>query len=194
MPLILRKCSYDGYSSRNFYYGKTGEIVTAPDWNPIPYCGNGLHGLLEGNGAWSLLEGDEWLVIEANEEDIVNIDDNKCKFSTGKIVFRGTDTELANSEFPHKFNLDENSAYHWAYFIGNRDIMINKIYSSKWAYWWARYIGNRDVMIEKIKLESYAYEWAINIGDRDIMKSTIVSKHMIGYWNMSFGLDNMICR
>ena len=55
MSLILRKCQKNGLSSNNFYYGKVGDIVTAPDWNPIPECGNGLHGLLEGNGEWLLL-------------------------------------------------------------------------------------------------------------------------------------------
>ena len=103
MPLILRKCNYDGLSSRNFYYGNFSDIVTATDLNPEPICGNGLHGLLEGNGDWLLLNGNNWLVIEANKEDIVKIDKNKCKFRTGKILFSGTTNQLSRSEFPAKF-------------------------------------------------------------------------------------------
>ena len=29
---------------------EVGAIVTAPDWNPKPVCGGGLHGLLNGGG------------------------------------------------------------------------------------------------------------------------------------------------
>ena len=140
MPLILRKCQENGRSQNNFYYGKTDDIVTCPDWNPEPKCGNGLHGLLEGNGNWLLLEGSDWFVIEAKTEDIVEIDKDKCKSRTGKILFRGTTEKLRKSEFSAKFNnLNSHAAYCWAINIGNIDLMINKVTDSKWAYHWAKY-------------------------------------------------------
>ena len=172
MPLILRKCQENGLSRNNFYYGNVGETVTAPDWNPEPVCGNGLHGLLEGNGNWNLLEGTNWLIIEANESDIVNIvniDDHKCKFHTGKMLFRGSKEQLANSEFPAKFNnLSSYAAYHWA---------IN--------------IGNHDIMMHKITDPDYAYYWALNIGNHDVMKPKVTNPYYIRFWNQSFP-DNKI--
>ena len=209
MPLILRKCQKDGYSRNNFYYGNTGDIVTCPDWNPEPECGNGLHGLLEGSGNWALLYGEDWLIIEANESDIVEIDDQKCKFRTGTILFRGTTEELRNSEFPARFNLNSFYAYKWgieignhdimmhkitksywaykwAYTIGNHDIMINKITESEWAYFWAINIGNQDVMIDKINDSYNAYWWARNIGNQDVMKPKITDPYHINIWNMYF--------
>jgi len=151
-----------------FMDGYEGDIVTCPDWNPIPKCGNGLHGLLEGNGNWILLEGIDWLVIEAETEDIVNIDEHKCKFRTGKILFRGSRNELKNSEFKTKLNLNEDAAYQWTKFIGNHDLMINKIESSY-----------------------YAYLWALTFGDRDIMKPKITDPQYINLWNYQFPYDKI---
>ena len=191
MALILRKCWASGYSNFNFFYGNAGDIVTAPDWDPKPECGNGLHGLLEGNGNWDLLVGSDWLVIEANESDIVNIDNQKCKFRTGKILFRGTANQLINSEFPNKFNLNEHSAFNWAYFIGNKDIMIGKIASSYWAYKWAYNIGDKDVMINKITESKWAYWWAYFFGNYNVMKPKVTDQIDILLWNYSFPYDKI---
>jgi hypothetical protein len=61
-------------------------------------------------------------------------------------------------------------AYYWALYIGNRDIMIDKVNKrSMWAYYWALYIGNRDIMINRVVESRYALEWAIDIGDEDVM-------------------------
>ena len=192
MPLILRKCNYNGYSSRNFYYGNAGDIATCPDWNPKPECGNGLHGLKEGNGNWNLLSGDDWLVIETNDEDVVNIDKDKCKFRTGKILFRGSDTELANSEFPAKLNLNSESAYRWALNIGNHDIMMHKITDSKFAYYWARHIGNQDVMVDKITGSDIAYLWALSFGNRDIMIHKITGSQTAYLWAKYIGNSELM--
>ena len=59
-----------------------GAEVVAPDWNPAPKCGGGLHGLLWGEGDGSLLSWEpesKWLVVEADEADVVKIDLNKVK-------------------------------------------------------------------------------------------------------------------
>ena len=187
MALILRKCQENGFSSNNFYYGKAGEIATAPDWDPKPECGNGLHGLLEGNGNWSLLVGFSWLVIEAKTEDIVEIDDQKCKFRTGKILFHGSTEELRNSEFPRMFNnLNSSAAYNWARSIGNNDIMMHKITDSEYALYWGTNIGNKDVMVQKINSE-YAYLWARNVGNRDVMMDKINNSYDAYYWAVNIG-------
>ncbi len=76
-------------------------------------------------------------------------------------------------------------AYRWAYYIGNRDIMIDKINDSEYAYYWARYIGNQDIMIDLISESINAFEWAYYIGNKDIMKSRVTEPEWIetrSYW------------
>ena len=186
MTLILRKCWKDGSSRNGFKYGQVGEKVVCPDWNPEPKCGNGLHGLKEGNGDWELLEGHDWLVIEVRGK-IVDIDEDKCKFRTGKILFRGKKSELANSEFPNKLKLNENAAYNWAYYIGNQDIMINKIESEQYAHEWACHIGNKEEMKKKIKTSEWAYKWAIDIGNRDEMVEKINLEYYVHKFAVNIG-------
>ena len=49
--LFLRTCSPGGLSYGGFRWPlEVGVIVTAPDWDPKPEYGNGLHGLKDGNG------------------------------------------------------------------------------------------------------------------------------------------------
>ncbi len=177
MVLILRKCGRDGSSSYGFVYGQVGDTVTAPDWDPTPKCGNGLHGLKQGNGEWGLLSGNQWLVIEADEEDIVDIDNEKCKFRTGKIVYRG------NSEGLHQYAsvmaTDSMSAYGWARWIGDQEIMRDRVTESKWAYLWARYIGDRKIMIDRVTDSEWAYVWAEDIGDKEMMRERITHPYYI---------------
>ena len=70
MALFLRTCKSDFTSYNNFQWpNEVGAIVHAPDWSPNPECGNGLHGLLNGNEDSSLLSSDEscvWMVVEAD--------------------------------------------------------------------------------------------------------------------------------
>ena len=186
MTLVLRKCYKDGSSRNGFKYGQVGERVVCPDWDPKPKCGNGLHALKEGNGNWLLLEGDDWLIINTDDL-VVDINEDKCKFNTGIILFRGIAKQLANSEFPHKLKLNEESAYEWALFIGNRDVMINKINTSKYAYLWARNIGNKDIMINKITESQWAYEWARYIGNKDIMINKITESYWAYSWALHIG-------
>ena len=191
MTLVLRKCWQDGSSSNRFKYGQVRERVICPDWEPEPICGHGLHGLLKGNGDWRLLEGSDWLVIDADDQ-IVNIDNDKCKFNTGVILFRGTAEELSKSEFPHKFNLNSESAYQWAMHIGNHDIMINKITDPKYAYRWAISIGNIDLMFDKISSSEAAYLWAVDIGNRDVMINKITESRDAYWWAIFIGDKNVM--
>jgi len=89
--LILRNCNSDMTSYKGFIWPKSGP-VEAPDWNPKPECGGGLHGLLWGDGDWSLLRDNPdtiWQVVEVEETDLVKIDEQKVKFHKGKVIFAG---------------------------------------------------------------------------------------------------------
>lgn len=94
---LLRKVykDEDGYHSQpyspyvnlpRFHYPDVGRIVTAPDWNPKPVCGGGIHGLVEANGWWELLQGTHWMLLEADAVDVVEIDWMKSKCRTAKVL------------------------------------------------------------------------------------------------------------
>jgi hypothetical protein len=88
--LILRTCKNDLTSYNGFKWPKKG-YVECPDWDPKPKCGNGLHGLLWGEGDGCLLnwsEGAKWQVVEVDLEKCVEIG-QKVKFPCGNIVYTG---------------------------------------------------------------------------------------------------------
>jgi hypothetical protein len=71
-------------------YARTGEVV-APDWNPDPECGGGLHGLVRGCGnvnALSHYPGAIWIVFAARESEVVEFD-GKAKAPRGRVVYYG---------------------------------------------------------------------------------------------------------
>ena len=190
MRLVLRKCNKDGYSRNNFYYGNIGDRVICPDWDPKPKCGNGLHGLLKGKGDWGLLEGEDWLLIDADDQ-LVEIDNKKCKFNTGIIVYRGDKTGLI--KYIDNLDIQNKEAYLWAKYIGNQEEMKQKITDSEHAYNWARNIGNQDEMKQKITESEYAFEWALDIGNQDEMKQKITDSKDAYYWAYNIGnQDEMI--
>jgi hypothetical protein len=123
----LRKIKKDGKNRFNdFAWPLTvGAEVEAPDWNPKPECGGGLHCLPNARGDWYLLEGDYWAVLKFNKKDMVQIDKHKCKVRKCKIVFLSKNPKGLLKFFDvNKF--DSETAYRWAYHIGNGDIMIQR--------------------------------------------------------------------
>lgn len=89
--LVLRTCAADGTSYNDFKWPKKG-AAKCSDWKATPTCGNGLHGLLWGEGEGSLLSwasDARWLVVEVLESDIVAIDSQKVKFPKGVVVHCG---------------------------------------------------------------------------------------------------------
>src|SRR5512146_1644346 len=99
--LVLRTCKADHSSSTYrmvngvkvastpFRWPETGP-VKCEDWNPDPCCGGGLHGLLWGEGDWSLLDRDDgalWQVVKVKTADIVLIDQQKIKFPAGEVIY-----------------------------------------------------------------------------------------------------------
>lgn len=73
-----------------FGYPKSGMVV-APDWDPKPEHGNGLHGALWGEGvsrAFDWRKTAKWLVLKVLESTIVDLD-GKVKFPEAEVVFCG---------------------------------------------------------------------------------------------------------
>jgi hypothetical protein len=68
---LLRTVNVDGTSHGGFRWPlEVGAEAVAPDWNPAPVCGGGLHGFLDGEGDGSLASWDpsaHWLVLEVPE-------------------------------------------------------------------------------------------------------------------------------
>ena len=88
--LVLRTCDENMRSFGGFQWPESGN-VSAPDWDPKPECGNGLHGLLWGEGDGSLLYGraaSKWLVCSVDPERIVDLD-GKVKFPECEVVHAG---------------------------------------------------------------------------------------------------------
>jgi len=81
--LVLRTSNCDGTSYGGFKWtSEIGSVITCTDWKPEAKCGNGLHGLLDGFGDYSLLSSDInalWQVVE--------VDRNKCIELNGKVKF-----------------------------------------------------------------------------------------------------------
>ena len=66
----LRTCDADGKSYGGFQWPlEVGAAVEAPDWDPKPVCGGGLHGLHMGAGNGGLLSWDadaKWIVFSSD--------------------------------------------------------------------------------------------------------------------------------
>ena len=82
-------CGYEGFQWRN-----DGEWTIAPDWDPAPVCGGGLHGFLwgEGNGSLANWEPDAiWAVVQIDTDGMVVLDNGqKVKVPTGLVIHTGT--------------------------------------------------------------------------------------------------------
>ena len=100
--LILRTCSADMRSYGGFQWPRSGPVA-APDWNPAPECGNGLHGFLRGEGNGALADWSSyavWLVAEV--ETFVDLG-GKVKFPNAEVIFVGTRLEataLVKARYP----------------------------------------------------------------------------------------------
>jgi hypothetical protein len=93
--LVLRTCAADMTSHRGSFRWPRSGPVAAPDWDPQPVCGGGLHGLLWGEGDGSLLDWRPdavWLVVEVEAASVVELVGRKVKFPRGVVVFAGDRT------------------------------------------------------------------------------------------------------
>jgi len=88
--LVLRTCNSDLTSYGGFQWPFSGKVI-APDWDPVPECGKGLHGALYGEGDGSLFNWDDdakWLVVEVELESIIDLG-SKVKFPECEIKYCG---------------------------------------------------------------------------------------------------------
>ena len=86
--LILRTCDANGCSHNGFQWPGSG-AVTAPDWQETSECGNGLHGLLNGEGSGALLDWSPdatWFVAEINSWIDLG---GKVKFPAATVLHKG---------------------------------------------------------------------------------------------------------
>jgi hypothetical protein len=88
---MLRTCDAKLQGHGGFQWPKLGG-VSAPDWKKSAHCGNGLHGLLWGEGGIGYLstEADAvWMVCAVWIEDVVDIGGDKIKAPRAWVVFCG---------------------------------------------------------------------------------------------------------
>jgi len=108
--LVVRTCNADMTSHYGKFRWPESGPVEAPDWDPTPTCGGGLHGLAWGVGDGSLLDWSaeaRWLLVEVAAADVVELDGN-IKFPRGVVVACGArDVVLAELEqrAPHTLSL-----------------------------------------------------------------------------------------
>ena len=87
---VLRTCDKNMKAYGGFVWPKSGP-VSAPDWKPTVECGNGLHGLLWGEGDVSHLSTNAdavWMVVSVVADTVIDIS-GKVKFPSGDVVFSG---------------------------------------------------------------------------------------------------------
>ena len=90
--LMLRTCDKNLRSHGGFQWPESG-WAEAPDWEPTQECGNGLHGLLWGEGDASLLAHEDltsrWMVAEIDTDEMVDLT-GKVKVRRANVVHVGT--------------------------------------------------------------------------------------------------------
>ena len=106
--LVLKVVGPNGEGHGGFIWPiEVGATVEAPDWNPAPTCGHGLHGWLWGLGDLSAageraLSGESvWLVLAVESVSVVDLG-GKVKFPRARIAARGDKTTLASIITTHR--------------------------------------------------------------------------------------------
>ena len=89
--LMLRTCGTGGNSHEGFVWPLThGALVTAPDWDPTPECGRGLHGLRGGEGDWCQFSSapDAVWIVAVIDAEAVDLGD-KIKVPRARVYYAG---------------------------------------------------------------------------------------------------------
>ena len=106
--LVLRTCASDQTSYGGFIWPtEVGTIVTCQDWSEEIKCGNGLHGLLDGFGDYSLLSNRIdaiWQIVEVDRDKCIELD-GKVKFQSCKLVYSGTMAAAMTKMSDYQINL-----------------------------------------------------------------------------------------
>ena len=88
--LCLRSCAANMTSYGGFVWPREGHVA-APDWDPVPRCGGGLHGLLWGEGDGGYVDWSEdavWVVFEADAATVVDLG-GKVKVPAATVLMAG---------------------------------------------------------------------------------------------------------
>ncbi len=104
--LVIRTCAADMTAHSNFKWPESG-LVECPDWSPRAACGNGLHGLMDGFGDWSLTSSAidaKWLLVEVARAECVELD-GKVKFPRGNVIFAGSMADAMTKMSDHQIKL-----------------------------------------------------------------------------------------
>ena len=91
---VLRTVDKERKAHGGFQWPEKG-FVEAPDWDPKPECGHGLHGWLRGEGDSSVSDISDkrlWQVVRVEKSTIVELG-GKVKFPRGEVVLTGTCAE-----------------------------------------------------------------------------------------------------
>ncbi len=171
--LILRTSNHNSTSHGGFQWPKEGH-VEAPDWDPIPECGKGLHGLAHGRGdIWHLAWNEpnrRWQVVEVDDALVVDLE-GKVKFPKGVVTYSG-DCEGALGIFAA---------------LGGVSVRDWILKDPEYAYTYARYVdkGPRDdTRSAACGDPEYAYTYAryVDKGPRDDTRLGACGDHMWAYW------------
>lgn len=175
MKYGLRKINKNGIHFKFQWPLEVGAVATAPDWNPEPDCGGGLHFFdVESNADFYVLYGDYWAVIEYDETKAVAIrGGEKHKVESCKIVHLSESVD-GLLDFFKNYKFTPRSAYGWALSIGDREHMKQFVTEPEWAYCWALNIGDREYMKQFVTESEWAYKWALDIGDKEHMKQFVI--------------------
>ena len=95
--LVMKVVGPDMRSYGGFLWPESG-YVEAPDWDPQPACGRGLHGWLNGQGDYTCqsfteIDGAKWLILEV--DNFIHLV-GKVKFQSCTVVHCGTRQTATN--------------------------------------------------------------------------------------------------
>ena len=76
------------------YPQKKGALVEAPDWNPAPKCGGGIHGTVAWTEKHYIQKNSIWVILKFIRDEAVVIDDEKIKVPRAWVVDWGTAEEM----------------------------------------------------------------------------------------------------
>ena len=145
---------------------EVGVIVHAPDWDPAPRCGGGLHGLPYGVGDYSLLCHDSdaiWFDLEVVGE--YTVFDDKAKAESVRILACGSRAEIAE-----RFRADaiaKEKGYYYARSVDQcaHDDTRAAVIAEGRSYAYAHYIDKcaRDDTRAAAIAEGYGYSYASSV-------------------------------
>jgi hypothetical protein len=101
--VMIRTVSAEGKAHNGFQWPlepqDPGEFVTAPDWNPSPTCGGGLHGCLWGQNPQHIIGAEDttrkWQACLVKLDEVVKVD-GKIKAPRCRVIAVGDRSTICN--------------------------------------------------------------------------------------------------